>query len=61
MSAACFLSYWARMIFHVLEDDFFLIEKAKYFDIFYSELFKKNSAMSHDNMKKQTSLMLKAI
>ena len=44
-------SCWARVVFLVLEDDFFLIEKGKYFGFF----FKKNTAISHEKVKKQTT------
>ena len=39
MSAASSPPYRDRVVFLVLEYDFFLIEKAKYFGLFYSGFF----------------------
>ena len=56
MSTASFPPCWARTVFFILEDIFFLIEKAKYFDFFYSEFFLEISIISHEKVKKTNKL-----
>ena len=43
-----------------MKNDFFLIEKVKYFHFFYLELFKKNSVISRKNLKKNKQFNAKS-
>ena len=52
MSIVSSLPYWARMMFYVLEDDFFLNGKSQIFWFFLFKFFLKILAISHENVKK---------
>ena len=56
MSTASFPPCWERTVFLILEDIFFLIEKAKYFDFFYSEFVLEILIISHEKVKKTNKL-----
>ena len=53
MSIVSSLPYWARMMFYVLEDDFFLNGKSQIFWFFLFNFFFKILAISHENVKKK--------
>ena len=56
MSTASSSPCWANVVFPVLKDACFLIEKAKYFSFFYSKIFLEISTINHENVKKTNRL-----
>ena len=55
MSAASSPPCWARVMFPILEYDFFLKMSFSCFGFFYLEIFLEISVLSHEKVKKQTT------